>query len=205
MKLSTETKKLEAGSTVDVLEAIRGRRAVRHYQAKPVPEALLKTLLEFAVQAPSAVNSQPWRFVVIQDSGLLKEISDGAKKTLALDARWKSEADDRSNRFLDPAFDIFYGAPALVIVCAAKEGLVPEADCYLACQNLMLAAYGLGLGTCPVGLAWDILRIPAMKQRLAIPEGHFPVLPIIVGYPAGEAIHPTPRNPPEILSWFKER
>ena len=64
----------------------------------------------------------------------------------------------------------------------------------------MLASHGMGLGTCPIGLAWDVLRTDSMKNKLGIPLGHFPVLPIIVGYPSEESPR-TPRNPPRILNW----
>lgn len=202
MTLIEEAKKSKkTGASISVLDAICNRRAVRHYTAKAVDEKTVRSLLEFAVQAPSAVNSQPWSFAVVQDAVLLRGISNEAKKTLAKDPRWKSEALHGPNRFLDPGFNIFYGASTLIIVCATQEGLVPEADCYLACQNLMLAAYGMGLGTCPIGLAWDVLRTDSMKNKLGIPEGQFPVLPIIVGYPSEESPR-TPRNPPQILNWI---
>ena len=202
MTLIEEVKKKTKGKTsITVLDAICDRRAARHYLSKEVDEKTVRTLLEFAVQAPSAVNSQPWSFTIVQKPSLLIEISDEAKKILAQGPRWKSEAQHAPNRFLDPAFNIFYGAPTLIIVCATQEGLVPEADCYLACQNMMLAAYGMGLGTCPIGLAWDVLRTDSMKSKLGIPAGHFPLLPIIVGYPSEESPR-TPRNPPRILNWI---
>ncbi len=200
MTLIEEMKKTKKKTSVGIFEAICDRRAIRHYQSKLVDERTVRTLLEFAVQAPSAVNSQPWSFAIVQKQNLLREISEEAKKTLAQDPRWKSEAQHAPNRFLDPAFNIFYGASTLIIVCSTQEGLVPEADCYLACQNLMLAAHGMGLGTCPIGLAWDVLRTDSMKNKLGIPLGHFPVLPIIVGYPSEESPR-TPRNPPRILNW----
>jgi nitroreductase len=102
---------------------------------------------------------------------------------------------------LDPDFNIFYNASTLILVCANKDEASREADCYLACENLMLAAYGMGLGTCPIGLAWEALRTDEMKRKLGIPKCYTPVLPIIVGYPAAEP-PPTLRNPPQVLSWI---
>lgn len=204
MTLIEEVKKIEKEkNSIGIFDAICDRRAVRHYKSKAVDEKTVRTLLEFAVQAPSAVNSQPWSFSIVQNLEILKEISEAAKKILARDARWKSEAQHAPNRFLDPAFNIFYDASTLIIVCSTQEGLVPEADCYLACQNLMLAAFGMGLGTCPIGLAWDVIRTDSMKSKLGIPKGHFPVLPIIVGYPSEDSPK-TPRNSPRILNWIGE-
>ena len=63
-------------------EAIHGRRAVRDYTDQPVDKAAVTTLIEAAIQAPSAINKQPWAFVVIQDKALLKLYSDRAKALL---------------------------------------------------------------------------------------------------------------------------
>jgi nitroreductase len=194
-------KKHTDGTPVGLLDALRDRRSIRQYTDQAVEAHTLKTLLEYAVDAPSAVNSQPWSFVIIQNRNLLDEISFEAKKTLANDPRWKSEAQHGQNQIVDPAFNIFYKASTLVIVCSNREEPAPEIDCYLACQNLMLAAYAMGLGTCPIGLAWDVLRTEEMKRKLKIPEGHYPVLPIIVGYPSEEAPK-TQRDPPRILNWI---
>jgi len=180
---------------MELLEAIRQRRAMRAYTPKAVEEATVRDLLEAAVQAPSASNLQPWSFAVIQDRALLRELSEEAKATLAHDPHWKSHLP-----LTDPAFDIFYGASTLVVICAKREGFCPVGDCYLAGENLMLAACALGLATCPVGLARDVLQAPSMKKRFGIPPEEQPVLPIVVGYPA-VAMPQTKRAAPVIRSW----
>ena len=195
-----ELKKVER-RTISLWDALCDRRSVRHYTDQAVEAHTLKDLLDYAVEAPSAVNSQPWSFVIVQNRNLLNEISFEAKKTLASNPRWMSEAKQGQNQIADPGFNLFYNASTLIIVCANREEPAPEIDCYLACQNLMLAAYGMGLGTCPIGLAWDILRTDEMKRKLKIPEGHYPILPIIVGYPSEEAPK-TERAAPRILNWI---
>ncbi len=190
------------GLSVSILEALRGRRAVRNYTDQMVDERTIKSLLEYAVMAPSSVNSQPWSFVVIQSKGLLDEISLEAKKIMARNLRWMSEARHLKNRTLDAEFNIFYNASTLIVVCANSEEPSPEIDCYLACENLMLAAHGMGLGTCPIGLAWEVLRTEEMKKKVGIPNYYYPVLPIILGYPAADPPR-TQRNPPQIHNWIK--
>lgn len=180
---------------MDVLEAIRQRHATRSYAATPVDEATVRKLLDAAIHAPSANNLQPWSFVVIQDRKLLKEISEEAKAALAQDPHWKSHLP-----LTDPAFDIFYGAGTLVVICSRRDGFAPVGDCYLAGENLMLAATDLGLATCPIGLARDVLQAPAMKRRLGVPPDEQPVLPIAVGHAAG-AMPAHPRAAPKIHSW----
>ena len=181
---------------MEVLEAIRERRAVRSFLPQHVEEATLQTLLVAATQAPSARNAQPWSFVVIEDRELLRRLSRQAIRRMAADPYWRMYAS-----FPDPDFDIFYGAPALVVICARRNGLDPTGDCYLAGQNLMLAAHALGLGTCPVGLARDELASDTTRRELSIPEGVDPVLPIVVGY-TREPAPQTEREPPLIHAWL---
>jgi nitroreductase len=64
---------------MDPKEAIYGRRAVREFTPKPVDEEVLRQLVDAAIQAPSAVNQQPWLFTVVQDKALLARISREAK------------------------------------------------------------------------------------------------------------------------------
>lgn len=182
---------------MDVLDAIRQRRAVRNYSAKPVSEAEVRALLDAAAWAPSARDLQPWSFVIIQDRQRLREISERAKQALQSDPHWKT-ALPLSN----PGFDIFYGAGTLILICAHQHGFAPLGDCYLAGENLMLAACGMGLATCPIGLARDVLRASDLRTALHIPAGEQPVLPIVVGHPAGAA-PPTERAPPRIHAWLK--
>ena len=65
-----------------IFDAIYHRRAVRSYRAEELPESTVRTLLEAAVQAPTAMHLEPWTFVVIQDRVLLKRLSDQAKALL---------------------------------------------------------------------------------------------------------------------------
>lgn len=182
---------------IGILDAIRNRRATRDFTGRAVDESTVRVLLDAAVQAPSARNLQPWSFVVIQDPALLQRISDAAKQLLHADLHWQGSAP-----FTDPAFNIFYNATTLIVICAAPDGFSPVGDCYLAGATLMLAAHGLGLATCPIGFARGALQAPAMKQQLGIPPEWQPVLPIIVGYPKGTAPKHG-RQPPVIQRWIK--
>jgi nitroreductase len=78
--------------------------------------------------------------------------------------------------------------------------LNPNEDCCLAAENLMLAAYGLGLGTCPIGYARPWFDLLETKRELDVPEHYAAVFPVVVGYPAGVP-EPTPREEPNVVSW----
>lgn len=182
---------------MDVLEAIRSRRASRAFQPGPVAEATIKALLEAATWAPSARNTQPWRFAIIERRALLDEISQATIQRLVADPYLRGYLS-----FDDPAFDIFYGAPVLVVICARRNGFDPVGDCYLAAENLMLAAHAMGLATCPVGLARETLQAEPMRRTLSLPENVDPVLPIAVGH-ARKQMAPTVRAAPVVHAWIR--
>jgi nitroreductase len=185
---------------MEILEAIQARRSVRDYADRPVDRATVTALIQAAVLAPNAVNYQPWSFVIVQDSALLKSYSDRAKALCRKIMDLSSLPPGLLTMLTDPAFNIFYNAGTLIIICAKPIGQHPDWDCCLAGQNLMLAAVGMGLGTCPIGFAWPLLGEPDVKQELKIPPEFTSVLPIIIGYPT--ATPPAvPRNDAEILCW----
>jgi nitroreductase len=195
-----------------VFQAIYERRAVRAYAPTPVPAATIHALLEAAVQAPTAMHYEPWAFVVIQNAGMLKRCSDRAKAML-LDAAaghmdlfrqpGVTPGDDHlTRRLADPAFNIFYDAGTLIIICGKPRGYFVTADCWLAAENVMLAACALHLGTCCIGLAVPLFNTPEVKGELHIPADVTAVAPIIVGTPAG-TVPALPRRPPEILHWAR--
>ncbi len=195
----------EQGETT--LHAIYHRRSVRAYTPERPTDTSLRELLDAAVHAPTAMHLEPWAFALVQDRSLLKRYSDRAKAMLLEQAREhehgaQSPAADYRPMLADPSFNIFYDAGTLVVVCRKPFGPYAEADCWLAAENLMLAAHAKGLGTCCIGFAIPVLNTPEVKQELGIADDVAAVAPIIVGYPAG-AVPPVPRKPPELLRWIK--
>jgi nitroreductase len=192
-----------------VFEAIGRRRAVRAYRPEPVDEATVRELLKEAVRAPTAMHAEPWAFAVIQDRALLKRLSDLAKETVASErasaavAHPPAASDARAASILShPDFNIFYDASTLIVICARPLGSFVVADCWLAAENLMLAACAMGLGTCCIGFAVQTMNRPDVKAQLGIAADVMAVAPIIVGLPSAETT-PTTRKPPEILCWRK--
>jgi|SRR5665213_972651 len=185
---------------MDIAEAIFGRRSSREYRNRVPNEGLIRSLLEAATQAPSAVNEQPWTFTVVRDQALLNQLSDDAK-THMLATMPPSIAAVQAEHFrvtlVNPAFQIFYHAPALIVISGSAPGSYIVEDCALAAQNLMLRAHSLGLGSCWIGFAQSYLGTPAGKKMLGIPGSWVPVAPIIVGYPTAPRAG-VPRKAPEI-------
>jgi len=181
---------------MDLKEAIYTRRSARDFTDEPVDEKTLRQLVDAAVQAPSAVNQQPWSFCVVRDRTLLVRISDEAKAHML-----KTSPAGLSHHFQevlsDPKFDVFYHAPALVVISSTTESPWAVENCSLAAENLMLTARAAGLGTCWIGFAQAWLGTPEGKMALGLPANYVPVAPIIVGHPKS-APPPVPRKEPEI-------
>jgi nitroreductase len=187
-----------------VLKTIYARRSVRAYAPSPLDSATVQTLLDAAVHAPTAMHEEPWAFVVVQDHALLQHLSDLAKPIFVEEVRHRNAhgASHSFDHFIRPDFNIFHGADTLIIICAKPMGQFVSADCWLAAENLMLAASAIGLGSCVIGSAVAALNIHKVKAELGIPDEYSAIAPIVVGVPGGET-PATSRKEPLILSWKK--
>jgi nitroreductase len=152
---------------MELHEAIKGRRSVRKFKPQTVPEEALNRLIEAAVQAPSAGNTQPWEFVVVKSQNVIKKLAKAAYNQAHVEK-----------------------APVVIVVCvnenvsSASYGergrtLYCLQDTAAATQNILLTAYSLGLGTCWIG-AFNEMEA---AQVLRAPEKVRPVVMIPVGYP----------------------
>lgn len=177
--------------------AIAGRRSVRAYTDQGVDEPALHRLIEAATWAPSAINQQPWAFTVVRDQGVLDRVSREAKAHMLATMPAGSGRDGHRTMLENPDFHIFYHAPVLIVIGAEAEGPWVVEDCALAAENLMLAAYGIGLGSCWIGFAQSYLNTRDGKAALGLPDAWTAVAPIIVGHPTAAA-PPVPRKPPQI-------
>lgn len=182
---------------MDIHEAIAGRRSVRTYTSQPVDEATIRRLIDAAVLAPSAVNQQPWRFTVVRDPAVLDHISRDAKVHMLATMPADVHADHFKATLGDPQFHIFYHAPALIVISVPAPGPWIVEDCALAAQNLMLAAYAAGLGSCWIGFAQSFLNLPEGTKLIGLSGASVVVAPIIVGHPKA-AMPPVARKAPDI-------
>jgi nitroreductase len=184
-----------------IFETMLARRSVRSYETRKVDMSTVRTLLEAAVRAPTAIHQEPWGFVVIQDKQLLKKLSDQAKPLFLAEVR--QHATEHSKHLLDtfdkPDFNIFYDAGTLILICGKTTSSFYMADCWLAAENLMLAACAMDLGTCVIGSALPVLNMPEVKNELKISKDFSVVAPIVLGYPH-ERTAPTSRKSPVILA-----
>lgn len=185
---------------MNVFEAILGRRSIREYTSQQVDAKKIRSLIEAAVMAPTAMHREPWAFTIVQDVNLLQGLSDMAKPMFI--EQLKQVDSIEIDAFNHPEFNIFYGASTLIIICANKANPMATADCWLAAENLMLAAFGMGLGSCVIGAALLALNETEQRLKLGITENFEAVVPIVIGFSNASAV-PSKRKRPLILNWFK--
>jgi nitroreductase len=183
---------------MDFETVVYTRRAVRAYTDEPVAEPVLRKLIDAAIQAPSAVNEQPWIFAVVRDREVLKRISDAAKSHILARPPPGVSLPHLHEAVENADFDVLYDAPALIVVCSATQSHWAVENCSLAAENLMLAARAARLGSCWIGFAQVWLATPEGKATINVPATCVPVAPIIVGHPSADP-PPVPRKAANIV------
>lgn len=167
---------------MELMSAIRSRRAVRNFSDVPVEASEIEKTIEAATEAPSAMNLQPWAFAVLTDRRRIDEYAGRARAWML--EQPESLLGKAAREILErPDYTIFYHAPVLLLVLAKSSETQAREDCCLAAQNLMLAARDQGLGTCWIGFAVPWLNLPATKRELALTDNYYVVGPIVMGYP----------------------
>ncbi len=174
----------------EVLKTIAKRRSVRSFEQKQISDEELNLILEAGLQAPSGHNDQPWYFSVIQDKGLIKELSDGSKLEMQkVPVKWV--ADYGKNEKLN----IYYNAPTVIIVAAKKDAVVPTADACAAIENMLIAATSLNLGSCWIGFTKFFFTGDDRNKKIGLPEGYEVHYGIALGYiPEGMKLNAPPRK-----------
>jgi len=182
----------------EVIEAIKKRRSVRAYDAKPIPRDVLNAVIEAGNEAPSAMNSQPWRFVVVEDKDAKRKLLRAALPQAMKITEMVKDADPEryammKKRYAELPDPVYYSAPAIVFVIG--NGRYAGHSCPLACENMMLAAYSLGVGSCWVGFGAMVTEDPEVRSILELKEDDSIFGPILLGYPKGETKRPSKKGP----------
>jgi len=186
-----------------VLESIKKRRAVRSYESKSVPKEILQRIIEAGNQAPSAMNSQPWRFVVIEDKTMKKKLLQAALPNAKKILEHVKEADPERYAQIMKRYDemedpIYYSAPAILFVIGS--GRYADHSCPLACENIMLAAYSFGIGSCWVAFGSMVSEDEGVVKALELKEDEKIYGPILLGYPKVYPEPPKKKGP--VVKWI---
>ena len=160
---------------MDAIEALKTRRSIRAYTAEPVPKEIIEDLVDCGRLAATALNKQPWEFVVVTDPTLRAEIA---------------QTTDHGKFIAD--------VPVCIVVLCQETKYYLE-DCSAATQNILVAAHAHGLGSC--WIAGDKKPFAeTIRKAVGAPEGYRLISLIAVGYPAEEP-NPTKRDLSEVLHW----
>ncbi len=145
---------------MSLLDLILSRRSIRKYENKDIPEDVLQQILETGRQAPSAANRQPIRFIIVNDHDILKNLCDNL-----------------ITRFVKYA-------PVAIVGCADIKSLLTGkwavVDATIAMENMVIAAWTLGIGSCWIGACNE----EKVKEMLKIPDKWKVVALLTFGYPA---------------------
>jgi nitroreductase len=146
---------------MEVLQAIKERRSIRQYSEEPISEEQLNQILEAGRWAPSRGNSQPWKFVVLNDEQIRKELAEVIP----------------TGKFLAQA------PQGIAVVVDPKTSKHPEQEGAAATQNMLLAAHALGLGTCWISI-WGTDWAKTAAPILGIPDEEWLISVVSIGHPA---------------------
>ncbi|NWG01244.1 MAG: nitroreductase [Syntrophaceae bacterium] len=212
---------------MDLLKALKERKSIRAFKPDPIPKERIEEILRLSIQAPSAINLQPWEFIVVtgeEKERLSRRLVKAYKekqiacspgnvkpmpktygkrgaKTLEMMKPFFEEMKVDIDQYINEGSCNFYGAPAAILLCL--DDSFPKArmvDIGLALGYLILAAHEFGLGTCPIGLI--VAYEDEIKDLLNIPENKNVVIGVAVGYPDEKSPINRFKSPRDDLSKF---
>ena len=155
----------------DAVDAILTRRSIRSYQAKQISEDALETILTVGQFAPSGMNQQSAKAIVVQSKERMQQLVQLAKAAEQVD------------------HNPFYDAPTVILVFADATQLAPLEDGCNVLENMMLAAHSLGIGSCWLNQLPGLTNMPLIRELLSdldVPVNHIVYGSVVMGYAAEE-------------------
>jgi nitroreductase len=180
---------------IDVIDAIATTRSMRRLKSDPIPDEVIRSILEAAVRAPSGSNQQTWSFIVIRDPEIRKQMQElyhaaweeySASRREAIQALPEEErsTSQRVHGSAQHLADHMHEAPVLIMCCIrGSESFTLGSSIYPAVQNLMLSARAFGIGSTLTTIHRG--RDSEVKRVLNIPDDVHTAALIPLGYPTG--------------------
>lgn len=173
-----------------MIDSILTRRSIRRYLKKQVSDDKVAQIVKCGINAPSALNMQPWQVRVVRTPEILDALN-----TAFVDWAKDKNLPGSASRAQEEGFCVFHHAPTLIVVAADTSNPYAEGDCGMFAQNIQLAAHALGVGSCVIGsMAKIINESPTIRKELLKLDEDFKVLfGIALGY-ADEKPEPKHRD-----------
>jgi len=201
-----------------IMENIKRRRSKRYFIDRSISEDKIKEILEAGRHAPSALNKQPWKFIIITNKHTIKVLSSLVKEAYSKITKFLPVLKIVKPMLRDPQVvaavkktllsdedTVFYNAPLLAIIVANKGEHYAAKDCAIAAQNMMLYAHSIGIQSCYIGRAEILMMSKQAKEMIMLPPNHAIQSAIVFGYtPAGEnGISIPQRKTDNIINWMR--
>lgn len=214
----------------EVEKLVLTRRTVRNFSDKPVPEPIIRRVLEAGRFAPTGGNSQPWQFIVITDKALIKQIDDVT--ATILDGLYKQYTDDEGVKALAAGYEANpnpgswdpriilggigksmlnrvnppgLGAPCMIVIAADTRAIGgPQMQIGICGQNMNLVANSLGIKATWAGFPCTAIRaVPSIGEKVGIKDPFVPLTTLVLGYPRFKQEGLVPREFRPII-WHRE-
>lgn len=182
------------------LDVIKTRRSIRKFKNTQIAYTDLQEIMDCALYAPSGMNQQKWHFSVVQDKSMIDRMVNTIKENM-LNSGNEMFAKNAKN----PAFNVFYGAPTVVLITAEEKAMFTQFDCGAAAENITLAATALNIGSCIIamsGFLFSAARSKELKEELGIPVNYEHIISVALGYREGENPEAPPRKK-EVVSYVR--
>lgn len=188
---------------MNVLNLFRSRRSIRKYSTKEVSNRVLLRILEAARWAPSAHNAQPWHFITVREPAVKRELAEAMASRWNRDMSKNGVPEEKRDGLVKKSVERFTKAPIVVVACLTMEDMDRYPDrrrqkieytmavqsVAAAVENMLLAAYAEGLGSC-----WFCAPLfcgSAVRRVLKIPTHVKPQALITMGYPISKPPPPS--------------
>lgn len=173
-------------ATSQTLDVISHRYSCRAFADTAIPDDVLDAILTAGLQAPSAVNRQPWRLIAVRDKALVAAIEQAGFANL------KQDDPAGYERAVSRGGTLLYHAPVVLVIAGEQvEAWHPDVDCGIVASHIVLAAASLGVDSC-------IARMPRVAfageagatlcQQIGLPDGFEFTLSVLLGYASGEPV-----------------
>ncbi|MGK5091171.1 nitroreductase family protein [Deltaproteobacteria bacterium TL4] len=214
-----------------VEKTIMERRSIRAFRSTPLPDNQIRRILEAGRYAPSAGNSQPWKFVVVNNKELIDEMEKDIIRFFKVLMGVMDNDNSVVNRVLKPLSNtlkkinphqfhpvpfslmqqivkekvgVFHGAPTLILLLEDSRGIgQPALDVGICGQNMVLAAHSMGAGTCWIGLIKALMYYPHWRQFFGVKYPYRLTDCIAIGKPKGRLDGEVPREIQRV-DWFDD-